>query len=141
MNPQHHSLNPTVKTTSSNSSEKDAEFAAVAWDGFQPEQPDPIGGMGPQLHPVLSLSTSLLRCWGFKEYEDEGSHGLLCFSLASPQGIYCSGAFRGEVKCQIAAITGCFTVLSVLCFENTSLRLDVCQDRCECRLNLCLIPL
>lgn len=61
MNSQYHSLNPTVITKSSNKSEKDEEFDAVAWDGFQTEQPDSAGGRGPQLHPVLSLSTSLLQ--------------------------------------------------------------------------------
>lgn len=83
----------------------------------------------------------LLRCWGFKEREDEGSDGILCFALASPQDIYCNNAFRGEVTWQIAAITGGFTVSFVLCFGKTSLRLDLCEDHCEHRVNLCLIPL
>lgn len=59
----------------------------------------------------------LLRCWGFKGWEDEGSGGILCFALASPQGIYCNNAFRGEVTWQIAAVSGGFTVSSVLCLK------------------------
>ena len=80
LNPQHDSHDPTVITTSSNKSEKDIQLGAVAWDGFKLEQPSSMGGMGPQLRPVLS--SEVLR------FERVGGWGLwwdalLCFGKPS----------------------------------------------------------
>jgi len=61
LNPQHDSRNPIVITTSSNKSEKDVEFDAVAWDGFRLEQLSSMGGMGPQLPPALSSEVLRLQ--------------------------------------------------------------------------------
>lgn len=57
---------------------------------------------------------------------------ICCSPLAKPPCFYYNSASRREITRGMAAITGGFMVSSALCFENTSPRLDMCWDRCEC---------
>lgn len=51
---------------------------------------------------------------------------MCCSPLAKPLCVYFHSACRREIMWQIVTVTGGFMASAVLCFENTSLRLDVC---------------